>query len=187
MAKLTYEQIREVLEPMIVEVEQLRGEEARAEAAIRSGCYSRAHVEGILKPGLAVLREQIDARARAARDAVERLLSDYVEAARREDQLRAEDMTADAALFQAGIELREQDLRDILERNAGNRTMTQLALRYAQTHGICLGLNYRSARDEAVELAEAVRGTMRTYLNHWLRTDRAREMLSALFGVPVED
>lgn len=182
MAKLTYEQIREVLEPIIVEVEQLRGEEARAEAAIRSGHYSRAHVEGILKPGLAVLREQIDARARTAQDAVERLLSDYVEAARREDQLRAEDMTADAALFQAGVELREQDLRDILERNAGNRTMTQMALRYAEAHGIQMGMIYHSAREEAEALAEAIRGTLYNYLTHWIRTDRAREMLEALFG-----
>lgn len=79
--------------------------------------------------------------ARMRRDTIEkahRICSAAIEEVATLDDLKGEDVNDDIKLLTSGIPLTERDIEAIVNRNADNVTMQQLAYRYARDKGIKL-------------------------------------------------
>ena len=123
----------------------------------------------------------------AAQD-VEKLLSAYQASEREKDALIPADITEDAKLFTAGVSLTERDIQDILARNADNRTMAILTLRYAEEHKITMPGAYQciTAESRAKNVTDTLRSSTHYFTEHWLKSDKADEMLNKLFDYDVK-
>lgn len=112
------------------------------------------------------------------------LISDYLKEVERENRLDPKQITDDMKLMTPGVYLTEKDIEAMLERNAENRTMTQIILRYADEHKITpktsFGL-YVYGKEEREE-ADALKNTVQ-YYEHWMGGDKAEEMLNRFFNV----
>lgn len=95
-------------------------------------------------------------------------------------RLKGEDLTDDYKLFNCGIKLSPEEVDAIIDRNAGNDTMIQLALRYANKNGIKSNRVYYG---KALEMKETdqVYEAVRMYVDHWIDNEKAGEMLDKFF------
>lgn len=137
---------------------------------------------------IAAQQRYIDGAPYNAAQDVEKLLSAYQASERAKDALNPADITEDAKLFSAGVSLTERDIQDILARNADNRTMAILTLRYAEEHKIILpgAYQYNTAESRAKKAADTLRTSTHYYTEHWLKSDKADEMLNKLFDYDVQ-
>lgn len=65
------------------------------------------------------------------------------------ENLNPKEITEDSKLLTLGIALTQKDIESMLDRNQGNRTMTQLIFRYAREHDIKVNRVYESALDDS--------------------------------------
>lgn len=154
---------------------------------IASGDMSKFYMEQAEKDILAQQRYLDNVTAYAARD-VEKLLSAYQASERAKDALNPADITEDAKLLSAGVSLTERDIQDILARNADNRTMAVLTLRYAEEHKITMPGAYQciTAESRAKKVTDTLRTSTHYFTEHWLKSDKADEMLNKLFDYDVQ-
>lgn len=184
MAEITKTAIVDTLHHFVTEMDELRAKEEQVDADIRSGKYDARYITTELIPQRDMLRRQMDRCANDAHRAGMELVDQYVAQAKDEDRLHAEDLTDDMFLLnQSGITLTVEDLRGMFARHEGNRTMQQLVLRYGREHGYDMRLAYDSATEAAEKIAGQIKYTIRTWVDHYLRTDRADEMLKKLFDL----
>ena len=105
---------------------------------MKSGRYSPQALKDDIYPKCEALKAQIRDNKEAAIKAAKAHIFAY-----RADVEKMNDLDPgkpdDLKLLQAGIPLTTRDIKAILERSKSNRTMTQLALRYAKEHGIDTG------------------------------------------------
>lgn len=106
---------------------------------IKSGRFTQQALRDELYPKRDSLNREIDGAKREAIDAARKMIAEYREENQRAQRLDPAELTDDVKLMQPGIKLLRRDIEAILERNANNRTMTQLALRYAKDNGIDMG------------------------------------------------
>ncbi len=98
------------------------------------------------------------------------------------DRLNPADLTDDVKLLQGGLILKSADIEGILERNKGNRTMQQLALRFANEHNIKVNAVYESA--SADNSYDSINGVVDT-LVRWFDSDDEsayRNIYNIIFG-----
>lgn len=107
----------------------------------QSGTYSVEHINKVIYPRQSELKKAMESAQRKAHSDVDALTKEMGSYLRSLDTLRPEDMTDDVKLFSSGVTLSKRDIQDIIDRNPDNRTMVQLALRYASEKGI-QGLEY---------------------------------------------
>lgn len=128
------------------------------------------------------MNQQIKAQSEKAIQAAKALVAKYRADAEKRNNLDPAELTDDVKLFQTGIPLLPRDIQAILERNSGNRTMTQLALRYAKEHGIETGgTNYtggEAERQTANALDEIIR-----YYSRWIDKRNAKDVLRRFFNM----
>ncbi len=157
-------------------------ERERLETRIKSGRYTQQVIQQELTPQLEALKKQIAADSeKAIRDA-KTLVEKYRADAEKLNNLDPAELTDDIKLFQTGIPLLPRDIQAILERNVGNRTMTQLALRYAQDHGITVDSKFTIAGDEAQQTANALDQILQ-YYGKWIDRPNAPAVLRRFFTV----
>lgn len=128
-------------------VQEKRKEISRASAKVRDlensrKNYTAEYVAETLNPQIRALQGEIQAMRDEGKRIVSGMCDSYREELVKQDQLDPEKITADINLLNAGITLNADDLRTMIDRNNGNRTMQQLILRYAADHKIETGLQY---------------------------------------------
>ncbi len=161
-------------------VQTLAKKRDEIDAEIKSGKYSRAGVSELMDKAWSIKRE-IQAAKDSGFAAARAIIADYKAEIEREDQLNPADLTDDIKLLSMGVPLLKRDIMGLLERNAGNRTMTQIILRYAKEHDIDTGMIYHNTADHARAVEQY--WNILPYYEKWMDTDRAYDMLNKFFGV----
>lgn len=152
----------------------------KVDADISSGTFSEDHVRAVLRPKRAEITKEIDRAQDDARKEAQATINKFAKELRDADALNPAELTDDVRLLELGTTLRKKDILAILERNADNRTMTQLALRAAEDRGIDLdGLRYTTNESRARH-AEALRHVVDVALR-W-STEPQRNIFGKLFG-----
>ena len=152
----------------------------KVEGDISSGTFSEDHVRAVLRPKNAEIRKQIERAQEDARKTARVTIDKFAKELRDADALDPAELTDDIRLLETGISLRKQDILAIIERNANNRTMVQLALRAAEDRGIDLdGIRYTTNESRARH-AEALRYVVDVALR-W-STEPGKKMFDKLFG-----
>ncbi|MBO7283830.1 MAG: hypothetical protein J6U71_02060 [Bacteroidales bacterium] len=128
-----------------------------------------------LKRSLAMSADDI---IRDANKLIDGLLDDV----ERENRLDPAQITEDIKLLQPGIILRQEDIEAILERNKDNKTMVQIALRYADEHKISPKGTYYIGGQQEREEAKALESTLDIY-RKYIPQENASVMLDKFFGV----
>lgn len=153
---------------------------------INSGRYTQKTIDSELKPKLDELRRNqrkaCDAALNEARELVEQYRFDAAE----QDKLNPAELTDDVKLLQSGIYLKPRDIEGMLRRNEGNKTMTQIILRYAEENKIDTGnVHYRGA----VEYEDTARGLEQIiyYYGRWIDKANSKQMLRKFFGIEDEN
>ena len=150
----------------------------------KSGKLTEKGIKEDLWPAMNDLRIKIRNDSEAAIRKAENMVAEYRKNAARLNDLDPELITNDIKLLQAGVPLLPRDLEAILERSKGNRTMTQLALRYAKQHDIDLtGIQGKYAlRNEEEDTAKRLDGILQ-YYSRWINKGNAKTMLDKFFGI----
>lgn len=151
----------------------------------KSGIYSLQYVNNHLRPKIFELRREIEQDKRAAVASAKGIVAVYQDKLRDADNLHVEDLTEDAKLFTAGIKLRARDIEAILRRNAGNATMQQIALRYAEENGVDLGRRHYIGHQAEIQEAGGVSRAI-DYYSRWVDQPNALAMLDKFFSVEGE-
>lgn len=157
-------------------------ERERLETRIKSGRYTQQVIQQELTPQLEALKKQIAADSTKAMQAAKDLVVQYRADVEKLNCLNPAELNDDIKLLQAGIPLLPRDINAILERNVGNRTMQQLALRYAQDHGITVDSKFTIAGDEAQQTANALDQILQ-YYSRWIDKRNAKDVLRRFFNV----
>lgn len=159
----------------IVEREKLEGK-------IQSGRYSAEALRTEIYPKRDALKQKIKEDSAAALQAAKSLIDQYQADIETMNDLDPAEITDDIKLLQAGIHLLPRDIQAILRRNSGNKTMLQLALRYAKQNDIDTGGTFfvggERERENAKNLSELV-----NIYSHWIDTPDGLKMLDEFFNV----
>lgn len=150
------------------------GEEAK------SGRYSQQGLHEIYEKQ-DTLRGEIQNDSKTAINTAKSLVAQYRADSAERNNLNPAELTDDVKLLQSGIILRKNDIQGMLKRNASNRTMTQIILRYAEEHGIDTGVVYNSG-DEEEATAKNLEGIL-YYYGRWIDKPNAKSMLNRFFNV----
>lgn len=168
------------LKERLDKVASLASDLKKVDDDISSGTFSEDHVRAVLRPKSAEIRKQIERAQEDARKSAQAIVNKFAKELRDADCLDPKELTDDVRLLELGATLRKQDILAILERNADNRTMTQLALRAAEDRGIDLdGLRYTTNESRARH-AEALRYVVDVALR-W-STEPQKKIFDKLFG-----
>ena len=152
------------------------------EDAIKSGKYTPQALRDEIYPERDNLRGQVAGKREAAINKAKALVQQYRQEAANLDNLDPAELTDDVKLLQSGVALLPRDIHGILERNKGNRTMTQIVLRYAQEHNIDVGgLTYIGGQQEK-QTADNL-DTLIDYYGRWIDKRNAVEMLDKFFNL----
>lgn len=152
------------------------------EEKINSGRYSQKTIDNELKPELETMKKKHRKACDDALNEARSLISQFREDNAKANQLNPSELTDDVKLLQSGIVLKPRDIEGMLERNADNRTMTQIILRYAQENKIDTGHNYFIGGQQEEETARSLDNIIYYYKN-WIDKPNAKRMLDRFFGV----
>ena len=154
----------------------------KLEEKIRSGRYS----SGTLKDEIYPARDRLRARIRDDSAETIRAAKHHIEQYRQDaallNDLDPSEITDDIKLLQAGISLHPNDIQAILRRNANNRTMLQLTLRYAAEHNIDTNGTFYVGGEAELESAKNLDGIVNIYADRIQQPD-AMTLLDKFFGV----
>lgn len=174
--------IFDTLEADTTELDKVKAEHAALEAKIKEGRYSDQALQKEIYPKRDALKRQISDGSTRAIEKAKGLVNQYRQDAERLNDLDPSAITDDIKLLTAGVPLLERDVRAILDRNKGNRTMTQLALRYAKEHGIDMKGTLYVGGDAERTTANNLDGII-GYYARWIDKDNAHDMLRRFFNV----
>lgn len=158
---------------------------AKVQSKIDSGVYDQSYLHSELIPELSRLQREARDTAGIAEEKASAAIDEWQASVRALDALNPDDITeGDYRLLTCGLPLSADDVLAILDRAAANRTMQQLAFRYAEAHGLELPRDrvYVSAAQEARN-ADSLREPVHLFVKHWIATDKAASMLQQLLGV----
>lgn len=152
---------------------------------IKSEKYSVGYINSDLMPKYELMKARVSGLKSAALADVHRLTDAKKAEISDESQIRGEDLTDDAKLFSCGIPLTEQDIRHIVKRNSGNRTMINLAAKYAKQNNMNTPDLYDLAdHSEELESCETVNSLAARYCDQWLGNDQGFRQLDVYFDMP---
>lgn len=179
----------ESIDKTIFEILDARADEIAADVSerdaldvlIRSGRYKQEYIQNDLFPKRSALQQKIRNASDAAINEAKALVNQYRQDTLNRNRLDPAEMTDDVKLLAPGIVLEQRDIIGMLERNAGNRTMTQIILRYAKEHDFETGLHFDDGHAEA-EHAKDLEGVISLYAK-WIDKPKAKQMLRTFFQV----
>lgn len=178
--KQFYETLTSDLKEGLDKVASLASDLKKVDADISSGTFSEDHVRVVLRPKNAEIRKQIERAQEDARKTAQVTIDKFAKELRDADALNPAELTDDVRILELGTTLRKKDILAILERNADNRTMTQLALRAAEDRGIALGGLRYTTNESRARHAEALRYVVDVALR-W-STEPEKRIFEKLFG-----
>ncbi|MBR6171569.1 MAG: hypothetical protein IKQ49_00125 [Eubacterium sp.] len=176
-----YTKLMEIIENGHKEYKAKAAEYAKLKQEREEGHFSMDYLQKVILPEMSRIKSKLDDIQWNTKKAIAELTNEQKKAISALDRLNAEELTADAELLKGGYPLKVADLEGIIERNAGNRTMEQLVLRYAEEHGLPLGLIYERAEEEA-KTYDAINYAADTVVK-WYKDDECyTNVLNSAFG-----
>ena len=167
------------------EIKKLMTEMNQIMTDIKSNKYAAGYINTDLMPKYEAMKSRVNGLRNAALDDVHLLTEAKRAEIENESILRGEDLTEDAKLFTCGIPLTEQDIRHIVKRNSGNRTMINLAAKYAKQNGLNTFDLYELAdHSEELESCDTVNNLAARYCREWIDHDEGFRQLDAYFNMP---
>ena len=154
---------------------ELKKEEQKA----ASGDYSEAALSTKIKPKIFELKRAVKKDTEDAITAAYGIVSKYRDEVSESLNLDPALLTDDIKLLSGNIPLEARDIQAILKRSEGNKTMTQIALRYARNHKIKVDNMVFNSEEEA--LARSLEMIIYYYKN-WIEKPNANEMLDKFFA-----
>ena len=178
------ETVYDALKESTKEVQKVVEEKAQLEEKVKAGRYSAETVQNEIKPRIDDLKRKTKSLSEQAIADAAALVSKYRDEIEERYWLDPDELNDDIKLLQAGIPLSVRDVQAILRRNENNRTMTTLALRYAEQHDLKIEHSYTFERElkAARETADALDQVLIYYPN-WIGTDHAFTMLDKFFAL----
>ena len=149
-------------------------------AQIRSGKFSREELERNYFPKDAELKSKIRHDSEDAIRNAHRIVAAYREECEKKNVLDASLINDDAKFLQGNIKLNEKDINDLLERNADNRTMSILILRYAKEHGLKVDGRHKLRQQAEAKECDDLDAVISLY-QRWIAHPRGKEMLNKFF------
>lgn len=178
-----YDDIINILRECAEQVKKIREDNAYLAARIndKSGKYAMS-IDAYKR-----LQEENEGKIKnlsdGALNSIEAIYAQMMKAAKEADKLNPDQLNDDMKLLQAGVKLSEKDLADLLERNANNRTMTQMIYKYADDNGYNYNLGrYEPATTAAQAQIDDMRIAVKLYHDHWLNSDKGVEMIGKMFN-----
>lgn len=180
VANNVYNSLKESTAGIAKKIEECNALEEKA----KSGRYSAQALQNEIYPQRDSLKREISGDTARALESAKAIVREYQEEMRKADRLNPADITDDVKLFTAGITLNAEDILGILERNQGNATMAQLALRYVKEHNIDMGENRMiyTGHTEEIQGGDNLIGIINTY-GRWIDKKNAPEMLDKFFSI----
>ena len=177
-------EIRKVLQERTATAEEINAKIAMIDRDIKSGDYSQERTAKlIMKRG--ELRQELEKTAAAAERDAKQIVMEYQEELRQQDCLDPSELTDDVKLLSSGLNLLPRDIEAIISRNEGNRTMTQLAVRYAKDHDIEIQSRW-AGNEQAIREAEQYNYVIDVYTSHWIASGKGLEMLDKFIPQETE-
>lgn len=164
------------------EINKTRSEYAAIEKKIKEGRYSNQTLQKEIYPKRDELKRKVsDASARAIKKAHD-MVATYRADAEALSDLDPSAITDDVKILQAGVTLTARDIQAIINRNPDNRTMIQIALRYAKEHNIDMKGTYYIGGQQEKETANNLDGIV-DYYARWIDKENNLDMLNRFFNV----
>jgi len=167
------------------EIRTVAQEQTELEERAASGRYSAETVKNEIRPRIDDLKRQTRKLSEQAIADAKALVANYRADIDARNDLDPNEITDDIRLLQCGVPLTARDIEVILKRNESNRTMSVLALRYAEQHDLKIEnrpftfeLETKAARDRADALDQTL-----LYFQNWITQKNAVEMLNRFFAV----
>lgn len=167
------------------EIGKLKAELNKLSEKANSGVYSKMTLTNDILPAISSVKRQIETRTSKAAEDAKGLVTAYKAKMKEADSLKGSEITEDAALFSAGVKLTAEDILAILNRNEGNATMQQLAIRYAAENKIDIGNVTYVGHTRDMQEADGI-NTAISYYAGWIDKDNALDMLDRFFSVTDE-
>lgn len=162
--------LREGIKEVEKEQDKIAYTISRRKKQINSKMFSAEYVESELRPEIKRLRKESAELETKLVDKICTMCNSYITELNADDDLKPNSLTDDIKLLQTGITLTERDMKAMLKRNADNRTMSQILLRYAEEHNIETGMAYEGNKP-LIESVEALAGTIPTVVKWHNRPD----------------
>lgn len=147
--------------------------------------YDPAYVRNVLMPKISEMQHHVRQMKNESLETVYRLTDEKRAEIYGASEIRGGELTDDARLFSCGIDLTEQDIRQIVKRNAGNQTMINLAAKYASQHNLkTYELFEQVQHREELESCDAINGIAKVYCERWIDQDEGCKLLDRFFDLP---
>ena len=176
------EQVVSLLQDKTAEIQQTMAEIKKLEDRKKNDHLDFNYIQREIDPKISDLRvrrnNQLDSAFAALRD----LSAGYREQVRNSHRLEGGELTDDARLFSFPGLLKAEDIDAIMDRNDGNHTMLQLAVRYAEQNGLKINRVYDSGKAAEISNVDNLEGAGKLYIDHWIDKENANEMLGKFFG-----
>ena len=170
------------LEAATTEINKTRTEYAKLEAKIKEGRYSNQTLTKEIYPKRDELKRKIEGECTRAIKAAHDSIATYRADAEALSDLDPSAITDDVKILQAGVTLTARDIQAIINRNPDNRTMIQIALRYAKEHNIDMKGTYYIGGQQEKETANTLDGIV-DYYARWIDKENNLDMLNRFFNV----
>ena len=176
--------VYDTLEAHTEEISKAIAERDSMEAEIKSGKYTPQALKDMY-PKRDELRRKVETMCDGAIKAARNHVDQYKADAEELNNLNPAELTDDVKLLQPGIRLKPRDIQGMLNRNADNRTMTQIILRYAEEQKIDIGKTYYIGGQQEQATGKKLDEIL-YYYRKWIDKPEARKMLNTFFGVREE-
>ena len=173
------ETVYTTLEARTDEISKTIAERDKLDTKIKSGNYTPQALKEMYPKRDELSRKIVSMCDNAIQEA-QNHINQYKADAEELNTLNPAELTDDIKLLQPGIKLTPRDIQGMLKRNASNRTMCQVLLRYAKENDLDTGgLMYTGGTQEQ-ETAKALEGIL-FYYKKWIDKPNAKEMLTKFF------
>lgn len=181
MKRVFYNRIRSELDNSYQEYQKLSEEYQRLKTERTEGKYSVEYLNKTILPKMVAISKNMEEVQRKLKDNISRYAEDMKKELRLADSLNPSEITDDIKLLNSGVKLTERDIKAMIDRNSDNRTMIQLALRYAKENDIKTSITYVSNEDKCREYDQIV-GSVNTVIN-WMDTPEGyKNMYNRIIG-----
>lgn len=179
MASL-YSEMKNYLRGQRVEVEKLVDEFQKVKDDLDDDKLDDKYKQTVLIPKYGEIRHKISEKKFYADEGAKKLVEAAKQGIAALNDIKGEDLTDDAKLFSCGVKLSESDVEKIIDRNSGNPTMIQLALRYAKENDLKVQ-RVLDTHSKELQVCNDIYSTAHLYVDHWIDHPDSVKMLDKFF------
>lgn len=149
---------------------------------IRSGRNSDKVINTELRPAISGKKHDLNVLKESTRKAVAAYIDEQVAAIEQAEHMDPDDLDENTMrLLASDFPLRDADWATLFERFSKNRTMLRVLFDAAHKRNVPTGRWTNIRPDEKITAVNQLRGVTDLYIDHWLGTSRAREMVGRMF------